>query len=78
MQGRYGWKKFFLHTSNIEIIVRSVNNFFEFNSKLTVGDFKNISGLTRKTAIPFLEYLDRNQITVRNNNIRLKGNAVER
>ena len=78
MQGRYGWEKFFLHTSNIEIIVRSVNNFFEFNSKLTVGDFKKISGLTRKTAIPFLEYLDRIQITVRNNNIRLKGNAVER
>ena len=71
-------KNFFLHTSNIEIIVRSVNNFFEFNSKLTVGDFKKISGLTRKTAIPFLEYLDRIQITVRNNNIRMKGNAVER
>ena len=46
-------KNFFLHSSNIEIIVRGVNNFFEFNSKLTVGDFKKISGLTRKTAIPF-------------------------
>jgi len=67
----------YMHSSNIEIIVKEVNNFFEFNSKLTVGDFKKMAGLTRKTAIPLLEYLDRIQITLRNDNIRLKGDAID-
>ena len=68
----------YMHRSNIDAIIKNVNDFFEFNSKLTVGDFKKIAGLTRKTAIPLLEYLDRIQITLRNENIRLKGEPIDR
>ena len=32
---------------------------------LSVSDFKNLFGVTRKLAIPFLEYLDRNKVTRR-------------
>ena len=32
---------------------------------ITPGEFKELSGLTRKNAIPFLEYLDSVRITVR-------------
>ena len=32
---------------------------------LTPGEFKEISGLSRRYAIPFLEYLDRQRITSR-------------
>lgn len=35
------------------------------DSLLTPADFKQISGLTRRHAIPFLEYLDRQRITSR-------------
>jgi selenocysteine-specific elongation factor len=35
------------------------------DSILTPGEFKQISGLTRRHAIPFLECLDRQRITIR-------------
>ncbi len=34
-------------------------------NSLSVTDFKNLFGVTRKLAIPFLEYLDRNKVTRR-------------
>jgi len=34
-------------------------------SKLNVGDFKDLFGITRKHAIPLLEYLDRERVTRR-------------
>jgi selenocysteine-specific elongation factor len=41
------------------------------DSLLTPGEFKEISGLSRRHAIPFLEYLDRQRITSR----RAEGRA---
>ena len=41
-----------------------------------MSEFKNITGLTRKTAIPFLEYLDTNNFTVRNENYRSIGESL--
>jgi len=35
------------------------------DSILTPGEFKELSGLSRRHAIPFLEYLDRQRITAR-------------
>ena len=35
------------------------------NPKLGVGEFKNLTGVTRKFAIPLLEYLDRQRVTRR-------------
>ena len=34
-------------------------------AKLDVGGFKDLTGLTRKHAIPLLEYLDRERVTRR-------------
>ncbi len=36
-------------------------------------DFKELTGLTRKTAIPILEYLDKHEYTKREGNIRIAG-----
>jgi len=41
-----------------------------------VADFKRMSGLTRKFAIPVLEYCDKQSWTVRDGNVRLKGNMA--
>ena len=43
------------------------------NETLSVSDFKDITGLTRKNAIPILEYLDKCTYTIRNGAERLKG-----
>jgi selenocysteine-specific elongation factor len=41
------------------------------NPNLGVGDFKDLAGVTRKYAIPLLEYFDRIRVTRRNGNDRL-------
>ena len=43
------------------------------NVILSVSEFKDITGFTRKNAIPILEYLDKCNYTVRNGAERLKG-----
>jgi selenocysteine-specific elongation factor len=41
------------------------------NSRLSVADFKELTGLTRKYAIPLLEYLDRERVTRREGDERV-------
>ncbi len=41
------------------------------NSRLNVADFKALTGLTRKYAIPLLEYLDRERVTRREGDERV-------
>jgi selenocysteine-specific elongation factor len=41
------------------------------NSRLSVADFKELTGLTRKYAIPLLEYLDRERLTRREGDERV-------
>jgi len=41
------------------------------NSRLNVADFKTLTGLTRKYAIPLLEYLDRERVTRREGDERV-------
>jgi selenocysteine-specific elongation factor len=40
------------------------------SSKIDVGRFKDLIGVTRKNAIPLLEYLDRERITRRRGDVR--------
>ena len=41
------------------------------NNRIDVGIFKELTGLTRKFAIPLLEYLDRERVTRRSGNERI-------
>jgi selenocysteine-specific elongation factor len=41
------------------------------NTRLSVADFKELTGLTRKYAIPLLEYLDRERLTRREGDERV-------
>ena len=54
-------------------IIHSLNDHFVNNETLSVSEFKDITGLTRKNAIPILEYLDKCTYTIRNGAERLKG-----
>ena len=68
-------KNFWLQTSNLVKVINNVRKHFLLQKELKISDFKKITGLTRKTAIPLLEYLDMRKITIRNNNLRYKGDA---
>ena len=54
-------------------LIHSLNDHFVNNETLSISEFKNITGLTRKNAIPILEYLDKCTYTIRNGAERLKG-----
>ncbi|MEE9190361.1 MAG: selenocysteine-specific translation elongation factor [Candidatus Neomarinimicrobiota bacterium] len=52
-------------------------NYFSSNSDLSVPNFKELTKLTRKSAIPLLEYFDKIQFTERNGNVRNQGKKLE-
>ncbi len=49
----------------IDKLVADVKSLKARNPKLGVGEFKDLTGVTRKFAIPLLEYLDRQHVTRR-------------
>lgn len=62
---------------SIKDLERSVLEVINEKGSITVADFKDITGTTRKYAIPLLEYLDNSKITLRReDNSRVKGPAA--
>jgi selenocysteine-specific elongation factor len=55
---------------------RDLQQMFEQHSELSVAEIRDGWGVTRKHAIPFLEFCDRENITVRSDNIRTAGPAL--
>jgi selenocysteine-specific elongation factor len=63
----------YVHAEAFEACVQTLRGWFEGHEDLAVGDLKELFGITRKHAIPLLEYLDRMDITIRSGNVRRKG-----
>ncbi len=61
-----------LHSKYAREMIKKVEEFFEGKGELTVSEFKNMFGITRKYAIPYLEFLDRVGVTKRRGNVRVK------
>ncbi len=51
-------------------MIESLKNFFSKKPEMTVAEFRDILNTTRKYALPILEYLDANKITLRVGDIR--------
>ncbi|MEW6569569.1 MAG: selenocysteine-specific translation elongation factor [Nitrospirota bacterium] len=51
-------------------MMENLKNFFSKKPEMTVAEFRDLLGTTRKYALPFLEYLDSNKITLRVGDIR--------
>ncbi len=62
-----------MNNENMVKLRRSLNDHFNTQSEMNVADFKTMTGLTRKFAIPILEYCDMQGWTRRDGNVRLKG-----
>ena len=54
----------------------SLRKYFKKNSKISVSEFKNLSNLTRKNAIPILEFFDNSNITQREGSYRKAGDIL--
>ncbi len=54
-------------------LIDSVKKHFKDSENMSVSNFKDLSGFSRKNAIPMLEYFDKNGFTIRNGAERTKG-----
>jgi selenocysteine-specific elongation factor len=53
------------HKEHLEAAISKIRNHFENSDKLGVGDLKDLLGVSRKHAVPLLEYADRIGLTTR-------------
>ena len=60
----------YIPTSNYTKMIEGLEKFFSAKSEMTVGEFRDILKTSRKYALPFLEYLDSNKITLRVGEVR--------
>ena len=58
-------EEFYYSSKAMDEIVARVRGFFESNQEMGPQDFRDLTELTRKFAIPVLEYLDKEKITMR-------------
>lgn len=61
----------FFHTDSIEAVKGKLREYKKQKDRIDVPAFKQLAGVTRKYAIPLLEYLDRERVTRRSGQVRL-------
>ncbi|MBD3235577.1 MAG: selenocysteine-specific translation elongation factor [Candidatus Eisenbacteria bacterium] len=64
---------FYFATSRVDEAIARLRDYFTSHAELTVGDLKDLLGVTRKQAVPLLEYLDQQRWTVRRGDARRRG-----
>ncbi len=60
----------YIPMTNHQKMLDGLKGFFTKKNEMTVGEFRDILGTTRKYALPFLEYLDSSKITLRVGEVR--------
>jgi selenocysteine-specific elongation factor len=60
-----------VHAGALDLLKAQVRERWPPGSRVDVGAFKDLTGLSRKFTIPLLEYLDRERVTRRAGNDRL-------
>lgn len=59
------------HHQSMESLQRQLAERKRHNPRITIPEFKELAGISRKYAIPLLEFLDRQKITLRDGDARL-------
>jgi selenocysteine-specific elongation factor len=54
-----------MHHAKLEPLKEKIVAFLDGGGKMTMQDFKEISGLSRKYSVPLMEYFDRSGLTIR-------------
>ncbi|RJQ43186.1 MAG: selenocysteine-specific translation elongation factor [Nitrospiraceae bacterium] len=60
----------YIPAANHAMMIERLRAFFTKKNEMTVGEFRDMLGTSRKYALPFLEYLDSNKITLRVGEVR--------
>ncbi|MEW6109490.1 MAG: selenocysteine-specific translation elongation factor [Nitrospirota bacterium] len=60
----------YISASSYANMISSLKDFFSKKSEMTVAEFRDLLNTTRKYALPLLEYLDSNNITIRTGDVR--------
>ena len=63
-------ENFFIHKTRFEEISDALTVYLRENGTITVAEFRETAQTSRKYAVPFLEYCDTQNLTVRDGNIR--------
>ena len=61
---------FFIHKNIFEEIKELLINYLRENGTISVAEFRELAQTSRKYAVPFLEYCDTQNVTVRDGNVR--------
>ena len=62
-----------IHRDVLNKLKDDLCEYFASNGTMKVADFKSMTGMSRKTAIPLLEYCDKHGLTERDGDVRKKG-----
>ena len=54
----------------VDPLLSKVRGFFARKGEMTVAEFRDLLDTSRKYALPFLEYLDTNKVTIRVGEVR--------
>jgi selenocysteine-specific elongation factor len=63
----------FLHDEGLQYCLERVRSWIDERGEITVAEFKELFDVTRKHAIPLLEFLDAERYTTRRENTRVAG-----
>jgi len=64
---------FYFATSRLREVIERVTGFFQAHDEMKVADLKEMIGVSRKQAVPLLEYLDQSRVTQRRGDVRVAG-----
>ena len=62
-----------VYRKTIQYIGSLIQQHFATKSTLSVGEFRDLLNITRRLAVPLLEFLDTHKYTIRREDVRLKG-----
>ena len=66
-----------IHTTLLDKLKHELSKYFSSSKQMKVSDFKQFTLSSRKSAIPLLEYCDKQSFTIRKGDVRIKGGEIE-
>ncbi len=68
--------EYIVSAAALEELLKKLRAHFVDQDELPFAGFRELSGMTRKLGIPMLEYLDGNDYTLRQGDVRIAGSAL--
>ncbi|MDH3215659.1 MAG: SelB C-terminal domain-containing protein, partial [Candidatus Krumholzibacteria bacterium] len=66
----------YIHSDVLASCIGRLRRWFAKSPQISVPEFKDLFGITRRQAIPLLEFLDSRRLTARQENVRVAGSKL--